>query len=42
MLTKKAKLERFDDIQRYCDLLERYFWDTRDDPRNLRKWIMRN
>ena len=34
MLTKKAKLERFDDIQRYCDLLERYFWDTRDDVKS--------
>lgn len=27
-LTKKAKLERFDSLQREHDLLQRYFWDT--------------
>lgn len=29
MLTKKSKLEQFDSLQREHDLLERYFWDTR-------------
>jgi hypothetical protein len=28
-LTKKAKLETFDTLKRECDLLERYFWDSR-------------
>lgn len=30
MLTKKAKLETFDALQRRHDLLERYFWDSRN------------
>ena len=30
-LTKKAKLEKFDALQREHDLLQRYFWDSRID-----------
>ena len=30
MLTKKAKLEQFDEVSRQRGLLERYFWDSRD------------
>jgi hypothetical protein len=30
MLTKKAKLEQFDALQREHDLYQRYFWDSRD------------
>jgi hypothetical protein len=30
MLTKKAKLEQFDAMQRERDLLQRYFWDSRE------------
>jgi len=29
MLTKKAKLEQFDELTRQRGLLERYFWDSR-------------
>ena len=30
MLTKKAKLEQFDVIERERDLYQRYFWDSRE------------
>ena len=28
MITKKAKLEQFDELQKEHDLLQRFFWDT--------------
>jgi len=30
MLTKKAKLEQFDELSRERDLLQRFFWDSRE------------
>lgn len=40
-ITKKAKLEQFDALQREHDLLQRYFWDSRDDVKSDAKTRVR-